>query len=336
MSFNVDRRTVLTTGIGAITTTVSGRLGNHFDDENDDISNYDPENTVEQFYEAMNTGNKERLAELSHSQGVAIENAEYYVDNNIQISIRDSEVVTENLDYFSTPSAVVNVSVSFDSEDVVLAVEDGELRVYHRSHNHTVETGDPNGPCPPEDGDDAADNLPRITESFYRVNQWLGSPSAYYRGPDQNRFNVEITIHDTVEDAKEVSFAETHYLFQDESWQPEEFLLARNGAITCEIDVDSSSAADQMEHLVEQTNCFTAEHIVKRTDKDVSEPPAEHESGVDQDVFDAVDQDSDGNITLEELVDANLERLGDPNNEVNGVEVSLEELVELNIWRLTG
>lgn len=67
-----------------------------------------------------------------------------------------------------------------------------------------------------------------------------------------------------------------------------------------------------------------------------SESPAEHESGVDQTIVDAVDQGGDGNITLEELVDANLERLGHPNNEVNGVEVSLEELVGLNIWRLTG
>lgn len=70
---------------------------------------------------------------------------------------------------------------------------------------------------------------------------------------------------------------------------------------------------------------------------DVAADPGEtHESGVPQDVFDAVDQSGDGELTLEEIVEANIERVNDPNNEVNGVEVSLGELVQLNIWRVSG
>jgi len=56
---------------------------------------------------------------------------------------------------------------------------------------------------------------------------------------------------------------------------------------------------------------------------------------VDPEVAGIVDQNNDEKITLAEIVQANLERINDPNDKVDGVTVSLSELVELNVWRVS-
>lgn len=252
------------------------------DGPDDDIDNYDPVGIAEQYYEALDAADEGTLTELSHSAGVAIENVAHDADawgDQEDIEVTGAEVIMEDLEYFYYPSAVVEISFDRIREDtsdlpwsheVVLAVEDGELRVFDTNGDgDEIDTGAPDGPCPPTDDDEAAANLPRTSESFYRVD-WGASfdhGRAYYRGPDGDRFIVTIEVHDTEDEAQEVDasgmFSRTR---NGESWESAEILVARDGNVTCEIDVDNSAAADQMDHLLEQANCFDEEHVVDRSD----------------------------------------------------------------------
>ena len=252
------------------------------DGPDDDISNYDPESVAQEYYEALDAGDGEKLTELSHSQGIAIENVSFNADawgDQEDITVKDGEIIIENLNYFYYPSAVVDISFDLIREDtsdiprsneVILAVEDEELRVFDTNgDDDETETGDPDGPCPPEDDGDALENLPRTSESFYRVTRdaRTGSAEAYYRGPDNDRFNIELEVHDTEDEAEEVSASGTsNYNRNGESWEGAEYLVGRTGNVTCEIDVDNSAVAEQMDLLFEQVNCFNDEHVVDRTD----------------------------------------------------------------------
>jgi len=61
-----------------------------------------------------------------------------------------------------------------------------------------------------------------------------------------------------------------------------------------------------------------------------SPPTAEHESGVDQDVFDAVDQSGDGDVSLDELQNA-VDDWGS-DQQIDNVDVSLEDLRAIVDW----
>ena len=246
----------------------------------DDISNYDPADIAVQYYEALNAGDEDTLTELSHSQGVAIANVSFNADawgDQEEINIKDGEVVREDIEYFFYPSAVVNLSFDRvreetsdlpDSDYVILAVEDEDLRVFDTNSDEEVDTGEPDGPCPPEDDTDAMANLPRTGESFYSVDRDSSFDSAdgYYRGPDGDRFNVEIEVHDTEEEAQEVDTGGiSNYNRNGESWEAVEYFVARDENVTCEIDVDNSAVAEQIDQLYQEVNCFNDEHIVDRT-----------------------------------------------------------------------
>jgi len=137
-------------------------------------------------------------------------------------------------------------------------------------------------------------------------------------------FEMEYTVDD--HDADTVGM-----VFVDIGDEAHVEIIGPNESVS--VDVPARMAGDTVR--TETVIMDTDAHLVIEFDSVSIIDEDTHESGVDQDVFDAVDQDGDGDVTLEELVEANLERIGDPNNEVNGVEVTLEELVELNIWRLT-
>lgn len=73
------------------------------------------------------------------------------------------------------------------------------------------------------------------------------------------------------------------------------------------------------------------------SENNASDPPDKRfeQAPVDPRVAGVVDQNNDGEITLAEIVQSNIERINDPNDEVDGVTVSLGELVELNVWRVS-
>lgn len=74
-----------------------------------------------------------------------------------------------------------------------------------------------------------------------------------------------------------------------------------------------------------------AEETITITVNDVSY--ADLPDGVNSQTAAAVDDNSNGKITLEEIVKANINR--STKGEVNGVPITLEEIVKLNIWRST-
>lgn len=266
--------------------TSDGSSGDDPDDAggpDDDIGNYDPTDVAERYYEALDAGDEATLTELSHSEGIEIENvsnnADTWGEDGYSIDVKRAEVLLEDLEYFYYPSAVVDVG--FDqgnngntfatSHEVILVVEDGELRVFDTKGSDTgLQTGEPDGPCPPEDDEDAMANLPRTNGSFYRVkrNASFDSGDAYYRGPKNNRFHAEITVHETVEEAQSVEAntdGTTQHGNGDESWTARAYLVARNEAVTCELDVDNASAAERLDTLYEQVNCFAEDHVEERT-----------------------------------------------------------------------
>jgi len=275
---------------------VAGCLGSEGDDENsddengeeegpdDDIENYDPVSVAIQYYESMNDGDENQLVELSHSEGVSIEQASHDAEHRadtISVTEDRNEVVMEDLDFFFQPSAVVDLSFDYtggDGDDlpmsdyIVMAVENEELLVYdtNQDDDDEVLTGEPDGPCLPEDDDEAMENLPLTSESFYQVirDSSFDSADAFYHGPDHNWFHVEIEVHDSVEEAEEISTVGDVTLgVTDVSWEADESLVARDENVTCRILSEESDAAEHMDTLLEQTNCFNDDHIVERTDQ---------------------------------------------------------------------
>ncbi|WP_317175949.1 hypothetical protein [Halomontanus rarus] len=305
----MERRKFLIGGVGALATAISGCLGsnstpstNNSDDDNDDssqgnpdtdvtdtptdegpndsIGNYDPKAVTKTYYTALNKGNASKLNALSHPSGVAVNNIEDWekqYGDEYKLSVNRTEVIAEDLVYFSQPYAVVEVGIEqkrdgnsyLTRHQSVLVVEEGELLVFDiRGEENEILTGESTDSCQIDTDSDVLELLPYTTASFYQVSrdESFGNGEAYYRGPDGNRFKVIFGVHDSEEEAQEVELGlDRTHSYSDGEWTSGAALLARKGTMTCDVRVETADATDQVEALYQQTGCFTDDHVVERS-----------------------------------------------------------------------
>lgn len=258
--------------------TDPGDDGNGSDDDGpvDSIDNYDPEDIALTYFEYWADNNQAAMDDMSHSNGTAIMNSAENVDGwyDHEIDISETELDIEELEYFGHPSAAVTVRFTLVDPDgqefpnryqVILVVEDEELLVFNlKPQFHEIQEGLPEGTCPPETSGDAEDLLPRTGEQFFQITRRdsFGSATASYRGPDNNRYRVEIEAHDSAGEAEGEELTMSRIEFGDGQWVSESGLLARHVNATMHIHTERENAEEQVKALFDEAGCFSDEHIV--------------------------------------------------------------------------